>query len=168
VQDIGQPVRSESVEPELDNQIFKDQDEVKEKIIICIEGGKFYTGCILAILVSIAIITISFTSGMGGISTLGFILLFISIWAMGGIVTVEPNEAVVYQLCGKYVGTLREAGIYYANPFYSKKVVSTKLQNFESNRSVVTDLNGCPIEIQAVIVWKVIDTAMALFSIEDC
>ena len=88
-------------------------------------------------------------------------------WGLRGIVTLDPKDAVVYLFCGKYKGTLREPGMYFANPLYSKRVVSVKLQNFESSRSLVTDSTGCPIEIQAVIVWKVIDTAKASFCVDN-
>jgi regulator of protease activity HflC (stomatin/prohibitin superfamily) len=84
-----------------------------------------------------------------------------------GIVTVEPNSAFVYLLWGKYKGTLRKPGIYWANPFYTKRPVTIKLQNFESTKSLVTDSTGCPIEIQAVIVWKISDTAKSSFSVDN-
>ena len=85
----------------------------------------------------------------------------------GGFMMVHPNEAKVLQLFGKYVGTTREPGLRWANPFYSKVAVSTRVRNFESSKLKVNDANGSPIEIAAVVVWKVFDTAEALFEVDD-
>lgn len=85
----------------------------------------------------------------------------------GGFMMVHPNEAKVLQLFGKYVGTAHEPGLRWANPFYSKVSVSTRVRNFESSTLKVNDANGSPIEIAAVVVWKVFDTAEALFEVDD-
>ena len=86
-------------------------------------------------------------------------------WA--GFMMVHPNEAKVLQLFGKYVGTTHEPGLRWANPFFSKVSVSTRVRNFESSKLKVNDANGSPIEIAAVVVWKVFDTAEALFEVDD-
>jgi regulator of protease activity HflC (stomatin/prohibitin superfamily) len=86
-------------------------------------------------------------------------------WA--GFFMVHPNEAKVLQLFGKYVGTAHEPGLKWANPFYSKAAVSTRVRNFESGQLKVNDNRGSPIEIAAVVVWKVFDTAEALFEVDD-
>jgi regulator of protease activity HflC (stomatin/prohibitin superfamily) len=86
-------------------------------------------------------------------------------WA--GFFMVHPNEAKVLQLFGKYSGTVHDAGLKWANPFYSKKAVSTRVRNFESRKLKVNDSRGSPIEIAAVVVWKVFDTAEALFEVDD-
>lgn len=86
-------------------------------------------------------------------------------WA--GFMMVHPNEAKVMQLFGKYAGTTHEPGLRWANPFYSKVAVSTRVRNFESGTLKVNDANGSPIEIAAVVVWKVFDTAEALFEVDD-
>ena len=85
----------------------------------------------------------------------------------GGLFMVHPNEAKVLQLFGKYVGTTHEPGLRWANPFYSKAAVSTRIRNFECSKLKVNDANGSPIEIAAVVVWKVFDTAEALFEVDD-
>jgi hypothetical protein len=85
---------------------------------------------------------------------------------MAGLV-VNPNEARVLQLFGKYVGTAKTAGLRYANPFYSKTKLSIRVRNFETGKLKVNDVNGNPIEIAAVVVWRVIDTAEALFEVDD-
>ena len=84
-----------------------------------------------------------------------------------GLFMVHPNEAKVLQLFGKYVGTTHEPGLRWANPFYAKASVSTRIRNFECSTLKVNDANGSPIEIAAVVVWKVFDTAEALFEVDD-
>ena len=80
---------------------------------------------------------------------------------------VQPNQGKVLQLFGQYAGTDRNTGLRWANPLYSKKSVSLRVRNFESGRLKVNDANGNPIEIAAVIVWKVVDTAEAVFEVDD-
>ena len=87
------------------------------------------------------------------------------LWA--GLFMIHPNEAKVLQLFGKYVGTVHEPGLKWANPFFQKTAVSTRVRNFESGKLKVNDSNGSPIEIAAVVVWKVVDTAEALFEVDD-
>ena len=86
---------------------------------------------------------------------------------LAGLFTVNPNEGKVLQLFGRYVGTAREAGLRWANPFYTKRRVSLRVRNFESAHLKVNDREGNPIEIAAVVVWKVVDTAEALFEVDD-
>ncbi|MDJ0907310.1 MAG: SPFH domain-containing protein [Woeseiaceae bacterium] len=99
---------------------------------------------------------------------IGFVLASIVVaicWA--GLFMVHPNEAKVLQLFGKYVGTAYEPGLKWANPFYMKTAVSVRVRNFESGKLKVNDSRGSPIEIAAVVVWKVHDTAEALFEVDD-
>lgn len=84
-----------------------------------------------------------------------------------GFFMVAPNEAKVIQLFGAYRGTVREPGLRYANPFYSKRAVSVRVRNFESGKLKVNDHSGSPIEIAAVVVWRVVDTAEAVFEVDD-
>lgn len=91
-------------------------------------------------------------------------LLFV-IW--GGLFVVNPNEARVLQLFGKYSGTVRQAGLKWANPFFTKSKISLRVRNFETGKLKVNDANGNPIEIGTVVVWKVVDTAEAMFEVDD-
>lgn len=86
---------------------------------------------------------------------------------MAGFFMVNPNESKVLQLFGRYVGTVSEPGLRWANPFYGKKAVSLRVRNFESGKLKVNDSAGNPIEIGTVVVWKVIDTAEAIFEVDD-
>ena len=85
----------------------------------------------------------------------------------GGLFMVNPNEAKVLQLFGAYKGTAKEQGLRWANPFYAKKKVSLRIRNFESSHLKVNDIDGNPIEIAAVVVWKVFETAEAVFEVDD-
>jgi regulator of protease activity HflC (stomatin/prohibitin superfamily) len=80
---------------------------------------------------------------------------------------VHPNEARVLQLFGKYVGSVKTPGLRYANPFYTKRKVSVRVRNFETAKLKVNDKSSNPIEIAAVVVWRVTDTAEALFEVDD-
>ncbi len=108
-------------------------------------------------------------AGSGGVPLL---ILFIVLTtldgiALGGFFIVNPNEAKVLQLFGSYVGTVRKPGLHWANPLYSKKRISLRVRNFESQRLKVNDKEGNPIEIAAVVVWRVIDTAEASFEVDN-
>ena len=97
-------------------------------------------------------------------SALGIVVVTI-LWF--GFFMVHPNEARVLQLFGAYAGTAREPGLRWANPFYTKQAVSVRVRNFESGKLKVNDSRGSPIEIAAVVVWRVIDTAEAIFEVDD-
>jgi regulator of protease activity HflC (stomatin/prohibitin superfamily) len=92
------------------------------------------------------------------------VLIFIN-WF--GFFMVNPNEGKVLQLFGKYVGTVKNTGLRWANPFYAKDTLSLRIRNFESGKLKVNDKNGNPIEIAAVIVWEVVDTAEAIFQVDN-
>ena len=86
---------------------------------------------------------------------------------MPGLFTVDPNEGKVLTLFGNYRGTVREPGLWWVNPFMQKKSVSLRVRNFETNKLKVNDARSNPVEIGAIVVWKVIDTAEALFEVND-
>ncbi len=94
---------------------------------------------------------------------LGIVTLFC--WF--GLFMVQPNQGSVVQLFGRYIGTVRAQGLRWANPFFSKRPVSLRIRNFESNKLKVNDLGGSPIEIAAIVVWQVVDTAEAVFAVDD-
>ena len=91
------------------------------------------------------------------------ILLFLS----KGFFQVQPNQGQVMQLFGRYAGTVRDEGLRWTNPFYAKRAVSLRVRNFESSKLKVNDSDGNPIEIAAVVVWQVVDTAEAVFEVDD-
>jgi regulator of protease activity HflC (stomatin/prohibitin superfamily) len=106
-------------------------------------------------------------NGSAGGVVLFSVLIAANILFMCGLFTVNPNEAVVLQLFGAYRGTAKDEGLRWANPFLSKKRISQRVRNFESARLKVNDTDGNPIEIAAVVVWRVVDTAEAVFEVDD-
>lgn len=97
----------------------------------------------------------------------GVFLLIFDIFLMVGFFTVEPNEGVVLLLFGKYIGTERTIGFRWANPLFQRKKISLRVRNFDGEKLKVNDKKGNPIEISAVIVWKVEDTAEAVFEVDN-
>ncbi len=90
------------------------------------------------------------------------------LFLFAGFFAVNPNEGRVLQLFGRYVGTVKRQGLRWANPLYTKRRISLRVRNFETERSKVNDTDGNPVEMAAVVVWKVIDTAEASFEVDDC
>ncbi len=95
------------------------------------------------------------------------VTLPVLVFLLAGLFMVNPNEARVLQLFGRYVGTVHEEGLRWANPFFTKGKISVRVRNFETERSKVNDADGNPIEIAVVVVWKVVDTAEATFEVDD-
>jgi regulator of protease activity HflC (stomatin/prohibitin superfamily) len=112
--------------------------------------------------------------GMNGVRTAapvsviaGVLVIAAGIFALVGLYMVEPNQAAVLSLFGKYVGTVKDNGLRWNNPFFTKKKVSQRVRNFESGKLKVNELDGSPIEIAAVIVWQVVDSAEAVYNVDD-
>ena len=96
-----------------------------------------------------------------------FAVVGLGIFGLVGLYMVEPNQAAVLSLFGKYVGTVKDNGLRWNNPFFTKKKVSQRVRNFESGKLKVNELDGSPIEIAAVIVWQVVDSAEAVYNVDD-
>ncbi|MFJ7148675.1 SPFH domain-containing protein [Streptomyces sp. NPDC100445] len=103
----------------------------------------------------------------GGLVTAGILVLLAAVIAMRGLNTVAPGEARVVQLFGRYRGTIRQDGLRWVNPFTSRTRISTRVRNHETAVLKVNDAYGNPIELAAVVVWKVRDTAQATFEVDD-
>ena len=96
------------------------------------------------------------------------IVIFIGgLVCLGGFAVINPNEAKVVQLFGVYKGTIKQPGFWWVNPFTRRRRVSLRVRNFESSKLKVNDQDGNPIEIASVIVWRVIETAEAIFHVDD-
>lgn len=104
--------------------------------------------------------------GVTGVPT-GIATIVIAMFLMFGLYTVQPNQAAVLSLFGKYIGTVKDGGLRWNNPFYGKQKVSLRVRNFESSKLKVNELDGSPIEIAAVIVWQVVDSAEAVYNVDD-
>jgi regulator of protease activity HflC (stomatin/prohibitin superfamily) len=91
----------------------------------------------------------------------------ILVLCLAGFYMVEPNQSAVLTLFGKYIGTVRNQGLRFNNPFFSQRKVSLRVRNFESGKLKVNELDGSPVEIAAVVVWRVVDSAEAVFNVDD-
>lgn len=125
-------------------------------------------------LISLAIMMLSLFSMIKGVDNGHAVQAFVSIgiliiasFGLMGLYMVEPNQAAVLSLFGKYIGTVKEQGLRWNNPFFSKKKISLRTRNFESGKLKVNDLEGSPIEIAAVVVWNVVDSAEAVYNVDD-
>jgi regulator of protease activity HflC (stomatin/prohibitin superfamily) len=98
---------------------------------------------------------------------IGIFLIVIFGAMLGGVFVVQPNESRVLTLFGRYDGSVIEPGMWWCNPFAKRKKVSLRVRNFQSERIKVNDASGNPIEIAAVVVWRIVDTAKALFDVAD-
>ena len=94
-------------------------------------------------------------------------LILVVILILAGLSVVQPNDSRVLILFGKYNGTIKESGFWWVNPFTDKRKVSLRINNFNSEKIKVNDMHGNPIEIAAVIVWRVVDSARALFDVQN-
>ncbi len=101
-------------------------------------------------------------SAIGGVA-----LMIVCLLCLPGLFTVAPNEGKVLTLFGKYKGTVKTPGLWFTNPFMLKKSVSLRVRNFETNKLKVNDLRSNPVDIGAIVVWRVIDTAEAVFEVND-
>ncbi|MFM9013835.1 MAG: SPFH domain-containing protein, partial [Gemmatimonadota bacterium] len=100
----------------------------------------------------------------GGVASLLFVLTLIG---FGGFFIIHPNEAKALVLFGTYKGTVKQDGFWWANPFMTKQAISLRVRNFETAKLKVNDNHANPIEIGAIVVWKVVETAEALFEVDD-
>jgi regulator of protease activity HflC (stomatin/prohibitin superfamily) len=99
-----------------------------------------------------------------GVAVVGAITV---LFLLSGMFIVNPNEAKVLVLFGRYAGSVRQAGMYWANPFFKRTAISLRIHNFESAKLKVNDHDGNPIEIASIVVWRVVDSAEATFEVED-
>ena len=128
------------------------------------------------ILATIAAIVLACAVGMAGLATeqgggqwlvVAILIIAASIFVCCGFYMVQPNQAAVLELFGKYVGTVKDNGLRWNNPFFTKKKVSQRVRNFESGKLKVNELDGSPIEIASVIVWQVVDASEAVYNVDD-
>jgi regulator of protease activity HflC (stomatin/prohibitin superfamily) len=126
---------------------------------------------ILAVIVWIAAVLVPAGEVAGLFEIGGLVVLLLAIAAVGlgfaGLTPVNPNEARALVLFGHYAGTVRTQGLQWVNPFTVRRRISVRVRNFETSKLKVNDHDGNPIEIAAVVVWKVTDTAEALFEVDD-
>jgi regulator of protease activity HflC (stomatin/prohibitin superfamily) len=140
---------------------------IRERENAALPGLPILIGAIGLIVVSVY----EFITGVREPSTAAVIwastLFVVATVLLIGLFVVNPNEAKVLQFFGSYAGTVKRPGLRWANPLYTKKRISQRIRNFESAHLKVNDNEGNPIEIAAVVVWRVVDTAEAVFEVDD-
>ncbi|QFV01098.1 SPFH domain-containing protein [Limosilactobacillus pontis] len=140
---------------------------MKEKNVFHVNG---YLGLLIAIIGAVAgcwLVVRGYQAGRMGVIVTGGIILAIVIIFSTSLTIIQPNEAKVLTFFGNYIGTIRDAGLFMTVPFTDKQRVSLRVCNFNSQILKVNDSKGNPVEIAAVIVYKVVDTAKTLFSVDD-
>jgi regulator of protease activity HflC (stomatin/prohibitin superfamily) len=125
-----------------------------------------FVDLVLAAFAVRTLVRASVTGAVGPV-VLGVVLGLLVVFSLLGLFIIHPNEAKVFTFFGKYVGTSRTAGFHWTNPFVVRKKVTLRILNFDSEKVKVNDAAGNPIEIAAVIVWHVVDTAKATFNVEN-
>jgi len=141
---------------------------MKEQPIRSLPGIPMLLGLIVALLLDgYGIVNAAATGAEPLLVVMLIVLAALLLFCLGGFYMVEPNQSAVLSLFGKYVGTVKDQGLRWNNPFYAKKKVSLRVRNFESGRLKVNELEGSPIEIAAVIVWEVADSAEAVYNVDD-
>ncbi|MFI9006508.1 SPFH domain-containing protein [Actinosynnema sp. NPDC053489] len=144
---------------------------VRERGARSVSGWGVLAAVVVGALLGAAVLALGSIPGDDGPSVPGIVggalLLAASITVSAGLFTVAPGESRVLQFAGRYTGTVREDGLRWANPFTTKVKVSTRIRNHETATLKVNDADGNPIEIAAVVVWQVEDTARAKFEVDD-
>lgn len=136
---------------------------MKEKSVFHVNG---YLGLIIAILMLLGGAWLLWLRSVSSI-IFGTIVIIVSLIASSSLTIIAPNEAKALTFFGQYIGTIRSAGLFMTVPLTNKATVSLRVRNFNSSLLKVNDLRGNPVEIAAVIVFKVVDTSKALFDVDD-
>jgi regulator of protease activity HflC (stomatin/prohibitin superfamily) len=134
-----------------------------------VPGGPAAVGALAAAAAAIALIIVGLTSSTVAVTIVGVVVAVVVVLLAPGFIVVQPNEARILILFGRYIGTVSQAGLWWVNPFTVlwRQTISLRVRNFQSERIKVNDASGNPIEIAAVVVWRVTDTARAVFDVED-
>ncbi|ARZ73719.1 hypothetical protein CCR98_05880 [Stenotrophomonas sp. WZN-1] len=146
---------------------------MKEKSLSSLNGLGTLAGALLVGLAGAALFVVGVAANASTgspnllLMLLGALLVALGVFILAGLYTIQPNQAAVLSLFGKYVGTVKDNGLRWNNPFYAKRRVSQRVRNFESGKLKVNELDGSPIEIAAVIVWQVVDASEAVYNVDD-
>ena len=140
---------------------------IREKELHPPSGIAFLVFLVPASLGTVGMLVLAARTGQTALVVVCALVVAILGLLYAGLFVVNPNEAKVLQLFGHYAGSAREPGLRWANPFYTKRKVSLRVVSFESGKLKVNDLDGNPVEIAAIAVWKVVDSAQAAFQVDD-
>jgi len=140
---------------------------VREKVRVPVNGWLAVALLVPLTLIGLGALITGAEAGAVPLLVLGVAALIASALGFAGLFVVNPNEAKVLQLFGEYVGSVREQGFAWANPLYTKRRVSLRVVSLEVGKLKVNDLDGNPVEIAAIMVWKVVDSAQASFEVDN-
>lgn len=143
------------------------RETIREKEVATAPGGVTLVSLILVLLLSTAGLVLAAATHSAPIGAGAGVAATIACFMLCGFFIISPNEGAVIQLFGTYSGTARATGLRWANPFYTKSKVSLRVRNFETTHLKVNDIEGNPVEIAAVVVWRVYDTAQACFHVDN-
>lgn len=141
-------------------------DDIRELQVKSVSGIPFLF-LLLALSVGLVFVLIGLDIEKGSKIVMAIIGTLALLLGFSGLYKVEPNQSAVLSLFGKYIGTVRTPGLRFNNPFFTKQKVSLRVRNFESGKLKVNELEGSPIEIAAIVVWEVNDSAEAVFNVDD-
>jgi regulator of protease activity HflC (stomatin/prohibitin superfamily) len=141
--------------------------EVRERPASTLPGLLMVCAGTAVAVLGIALLVVGSTTSNGALVVIGAVLALIALGVYQGLTTVAPGQARVVQLFGSYVGTIRTEGLLWVNPWAKRHRISTRIRNHETTPAKVNDADGNPIEIAAVIVWQVEDTAKAAFGVDN-
>lgn len=140
---------------------------IKEKEVRSVSGPFMLVALPVLIVLDVVWLARSVIFGHVGVLALALPLLIVLVVSLAGLFTVDPNVGVVVTLFGRYAGSERRPGLWWTNPLTFRRRVSLRVRNFESGKLKVNDHDGNPIEIAAVVVWNVVDTAEAMFQVDN-
>ncbi|HUO34376.1 MAG TPA: SPFH domain-containing protein [Candidatus Acidoferrum sp.] len=140
---------------------------MKEKPAFSLSGGPMLVFLLAAMVATIYLLVQAAGAQVFAGVVLCGVVFVVELISFGGLIVVNPNEAQVLQLFGSYSGTVRQAGFRWVNPLTTKRKLSLRVRNFETEKLKVNDLDGNPIEIACVVVWQVVDTAEAMFQVDS-
>jgi regulator of protease activity HflC (stomatin/prohibitin superfamily) len=153
----GNPIHGNATDAAGGNVIYS------ERLTEAVPGAPMLAASIAILAVGIVLIAIAVPATIG----IGIAIIVASVILLVGLTAVAPGQARVVQLLGRYTGTVRHTGLRWVNPFTTRRRVSTRIRNHQTEVTKVNDADGNPIEIAAVVVWQVTDTAKAVFEVDD-
>jgi regulator of protease activity HflC (stomatin/prohibitin superfamily) len=152
---------------ELDVAVEMPQPKVTERPAREINGWPMAAIAVVLVVLGVVLFIVAAANGQGAVVVISILVFLAGLIVAGGLTPVAPGRARVLQILGRYAGTIRTDGLRWVNPIATRKEVSTRIRNHETAVAKVNDADGNPIEIAAVVVWQVEDTAQAMFEVDD-
>ncbi|MFG1818129.1 SPFH domain-containing protein [Kribbella sp. NPDC049174] len=152
---------------EVDVAVEMPAPKVTERVAREINGWPMAGVAFVLVVLGVVSFVLGIANGTGAVVVISILVFLAGLTVAGGLTPVAPGRARVLQILGRYSGTIRTDGLRWVNPIATRKVVSTRIRNHETAVAKVNDADGNPIEIAAVVVWQVEDTAQATFEVDD-